>query len=142
MIYMFELSYGFWDVVYNWLASSGLKIVALIFVAIVVNRFSRIFIEKSIRKIIVASPSFSKVAEKKREDTLIKIISGVVNVVVVLVVALIILQELNVEIGPILAAAGIAGLAFGFGGQYLIKDLISGLFIILENQYRLSRTIR
>lgn len=138
---MFELSYGFWDVVYNWLASSGLKIVALIFVAIVVNRFSRIFIEKSIRKIIVASPSFSKVAEKKREDTLIKIISGVVNVVVVLVVALIILQELNVEIGPILAAAGIAGLAFGFGGQYLIKDLISGLFIILENQYRVGDVV-
>jgi small conductance mechanosensitive channel len=43
---------------------------------------------------------------------------------------------LGVAIGPLLAAAGIAGVAVGFGGQYLIRDLISGIFIIIENQYR------
>jgi len=44
-----------------------------------------------------------------------------------------ILQEVGIAIGPLLAAAGIAGLAFGFGGQYLIRDLISGLFILAPN---------
>ena len=52
-----------------------------------------------------------------------------------------ILQEVGIAIGPLLAAAGIAGLAFGFGGQYLIRDLISGLFIIMENQYRIGDVV-
>jgi len=52
-----------------------------------------------------------------------------------------ILQEIGFAIGPLLAAAGIAGLAFGFGGQYLIRDLISGLFIIMESQYRIGDVV-
>jgi small conductance mechanosensitive channel len=52
-----------------------------------------------------------------------------------------ILSEAGVAIGPLLAAAGIAGIAFGFGGQYLIRDIISGLFITLENQYRIGDVV-
>lgn len=54
---------------------------------------------------------------------------------------LMVLEEFGVMIGPILAAAGIVGLAFGFGGQYLIRDIISGFFIILENQYRIGDVV-
>jgi len=53
-----------------------------------------------------------------------------------------ILSELGIAIGPLMAAAGVVGIAFGFGGQYLIKDLISGLFIIFENQYRVGDVIK
>jgi small conductance mechanosensitive channel len=52
-----------------------------------------------------------------------------------------ILQEIGLEIGPVLAGAGIVGLALGFGGQYLIRDIITGLFIILENQYRIGDVV-
>jgi small conductance mechanosensitive channel len=52
-----------------------------------------------------------------------------------------ILQELGLKIGPLIAGAGIVGLAVGFGGQYLIRDIISGLFLILENQYRIGDSI-
>lgn len=52
-----------------------------------------------------------------------------------------ILQEIGLEIGPILAGAGIVGLALGFGGQYLIRDIITGLFVILENQYRIGDVV-
>jgi len=52
-----------------------------------------------------------------------------------------IFQEAGIAIGPLLAAAGIVGLAFGFGGQYLIRDLISGLFLIIENQYRIGDVV-
>ena len=54
---------------------------------------------------------------------------------------LIILTELGIKIAPILAGAGIVGVAVGFGAQYLIKDLISGLFIIIENQYRVGDVV-
>jgi small conductance mechanosensitive channel len=52
-----------------------------------------------------------------------------------------VLQEIGLMIGPVLAAAGIVGLAVGFGGQYLIRDIIAGLFIILENQYRIGDVV-
>jgi moderate conductance mechanosensitive channel len=52
-----------------------------------------------------------------------------------------VLQEFGMMIGPLLAGAGIVGLAFGFGGQYLIRDIIAGLFIIIENQYRIGDVV-
>jgi small conductance mechanosensitive channel len=52
--------------------------------------------------------------------------------------ALVILQEVGVEVGPIMASAGIAGVALGFGAQNLVRDIIAGFFIILENQIRIG----
>ena len=52
-----------------------------------------------------------------------------------------ILSEMGVNIGPLLAAAGVAGLAIGFGGQYLIRDIVAGIFIILENHYRVGDVV-
>ena len=55
-----------------------------------------------------------------------------------LAAVLIILNELNVKIAPILAGAGVVGLAVGFGAQNLVRDIIAGFFIILENQIRVG----
>lgn len=123
------------------LFSASAKILVILIVAFLLRTFSRIFIEKLIRKIIVSDHFFTKEAEKKREDTLVRIINGSISIIVLLIAGLMILSELGIAIGPLLAAAGIAGLAFGFGGQYLIRDVISGLFIILENQYRVGDVV-
>lgn len=120
-----------------WLASSGLKIAVILTVALVVRKFGHFFVEKGVRKMI-DTDRLSPEAEAKRENTLIRIINGTLSLLVVLVALMTILQEMGVAIGPLLAAAGVAGLALGFGGQYLIRDIISGLFIILENQYRVG----
>lgn len=53
-----------------------------------------------------------------------------------------VLKEADLDIAPLLAGAGIAGLALGFGGQYLIRDIITGLFLILENQYRIGDVVQ
>ena len=124
-----------------WLLDHGIKILVIIVVAQLIRRFSGIFIGKLIRKIVVSDHFLSKEAEKKREDTLIRIFSASLGVLVWILAFLMILQEIGFAIGPLLAAAGIAGLAFGFGGQYLIRDLISGLFIIIENQYRVGDVV-
>ncbi|MFA6262258.1 MAG: mechanosensitive ion channel family protein [Bacteroidia bacterium] len=63
------------------------------------------------------------------------------KIIILLLAMLMILQEIGIPIGPILAGAGIIGLAVGFGGQYLIRDIISGFFIILENQYRVGDVV-
>lgn len=74
----------------------------------------------------------------KRVETLIMLVRQGAIVVLWLIVGLVVLKEVGIEIGPILASAGIVGLAVGFGGQNLVRDVISGFFIILEDQIRVG----
>jgi len=76
--------------------------------------------------------------ESKRAETLTRLIRKAVLIGLWIIVALIILKELGVEIAPILAGAGILGLAVGFGAQNLVRDVISGFFFILEDQVRVG----
>lgn len=129
------------DLVIPWLLTSGLKIVLIVIGALVLNKVVTSFIEKAVRIAVRPDGISSKEAEEKRENTLIQIFSTTANIALLTITGLMVLQEFGVEIAPILAAAGIVGLAFGFGGQYLIRDIISGLFIILENQYRIGDVV-
>ncbi|MFO1310703.1 MAG: mechanosensitive ion channel family protein [Burkholderiales bacterium] len=70
----------------------------------------------------------------KRAETLGRVCRYLVSVVVSLIAAVLILSELGVSIAPILGAAGVVGLAIGFGAQSLVKDYFTGFFILLENQ--------
>lgn len=124
-----------------WLLDHGLKIAAIIIAAYLIRRYVVIFIEQIVRKTIVSDHLLTKEAKKQREDTLIRIFTGSLVTLVLLLALLMVLQEIGIAVGPLLAAAGIAGLALGFGGQYLIRDLISGLFIIMENQYRVNDVV-
>lgn len=124
-----------------WFLDHGVKVLAIVVSALIIQRFTGIFIEKSVRRLVVPSRFLSKDAERKREDTLIRIFTTSVEILLWILVGLMGLSELGFAVGPLLAAAGVAGLAFGFGGQYLIRDLISGLFIIMENQYRIGDVV-
>ncbi|MDH3393590.1 MAG: mechanosensitive ion channel family protein, partial [Desulfobulbaceae bacterium] len=75
---------------------------------------------------------------EKRIETIVRLIKNAAMFILWLVVGLVILKEFGVEIGPIIASAGIVGLAVGFGAQNLVRDIISGFFIILENQIRVG----
>ncbi len=126
----------------DWLFDHGLTIVLILAVVLTINRFGKVVIERFIRKLVPPNKDgYSTGAEQKREDTLIRIASGTLRVVVWIMAGLMILSEVGINIGPLIAAAGVVGLALGFGGQYLIKDLISGFFIILENQYRIGDVV-
>jgi small conductance mechanosensitive channel len=125
-----------------WFLSSGLRIIVIIVISFFINKIITRLIDKMVRLAVVPNNYSSKEAEKKREDTLIQIFSITAKIVIFSIFILMVLQEFGVVIGPILAAAGIVGLAFGFGGQYLIRDIISGLFIILENQYRIGDVVK
>jgi len=129
------------DKISPWFFAHGIKIIVILSITYLVRHSISILIEKTVRKMVVSNNYLSKDAEKKREDTLIRIFSVSSSTLIWILALLMILQEFGVAIGPLLAAAGIAGLAFGFGGQYLIRDLISGLFIIMENQYRIGDVV-
>jgi len=74
----------------------------------------------------------------KRVSTIMKLVRQAVSMVFWGIVFLIVLREVGVNIGPILAGAGILGLAVGFGAQNLVRDIISGLFMLLEDQVRVG----
>ena len=75
---------------------------------------------------------------RKRVETLIYLIRQAAFIVVWVTTLLILLKEIKVDIAPLLASAGIIGLAVGFGAQSLVRDFISGFFFILENQVRVG----
>jgi small conductance mechanosensitive channel len=73
--------------------------------------------------------------QEMRARTLMGIIRGLLLVVTVTVVALMIIRELGYDIAPLIAGAGIVGIAIGFGAQTLVRDLIGGFFVLLEGQF-------
>jgi small-conductance mechanosensitive channel len=138
---MVEILKNWTQLIVPWLASHGFKIIIILAGTYIVNKILSRIIIRAVRIAVVPDGTMSKEAEIKREDTLIRIFNGALRVSLITLMILMVLQEIGVQIGPILAGAGIVGLAFGFGGQYLIRDLIAGLFIILENQYRIGDVI-
>ena len=78
----------------------------------------------------------------KRAETLGRVARYIVAVVVSLVAGMLVLGELGVSLAPILGAAGVAGLAVGFGAQSLVKDFFTGFFLLLENQIRQGDVVK
>ena len=123
----------------TWALTSGPHILITLFLTFIAlkaattlsNRFNAFALKKT------EEPEF-----QKRTQTLASIIRYSLSVLILIVAAMIVLKELGVEIGPILAAAGIAGLAVGFGAQNLVKDVISGFFILLEDQVRVGDVVQ
>ncbi|MAF20734.1 MAG: potassium transporter KefA [Parcubacteria group bacterium] len=124
-----------------WFWVHGTKIIFILIGAYIVRYLAHVLIDKVIRKAVVTNNFLSPQAEKKREDTLIGVFEGTFKVVIWLGAILMIIAELGVNIGPVLAGAGVIGLAIGFGAQYIIRDFFTGLFIILENQYRVGDVV-
>jgi small conductance mechanosensitive channel len=128
--------------IFPWLLDHGLKILVIVFSAYILNIILTRIIARAIRISLVADDTMSKEGKKRREDTLLHISNGAVRISLLVIAVLMILQEAGVKIGPILAGAGIVGLAVGFGAQYLIRDIITGIFIIMENQYRIGDVVK
>jgi moderate conductance mechanosensitive channel len=74
--------------------------------------------------------------------TLASVLNSVGIALIIFLAAMQILPVLGINMGPLLASAGVAGLAIGFGAQTLVKDVINGFFILMENQYDLGDTVR
>ena len=138
---MEEKIQSFWEKVVPWLLSHGIKIVVIAVVAWITYIILSRIVRRAVKISVVRDQGMTEEAETKRENTLIRIFNGAIRIIMILIALLMILQEVGIEIGPILAGAGVVGLAVGFGAQYLIRDIITGLFIILENQYRIGDVI-
>ena len=121
----------------NWLATDGLRIVMILALAWVATRIAKRVIPRALSSIMLGQASTADHDEvMKRSQTLSSVFVGVAVSLIYVSALFMVLTELSVPIGPVLGGFGIAGIAVGFGAQYLVRDLIAGVFILAENQYR------
>jgi len=123
----------------NWCLSSGLHIALVLILTLIALKAAKVLSKRLVDFIVrqKEDPEF-----QKRTQTLASIIRYVSVITILLVGMMMVLKEFGIEIGPLLAAAGIAGLAVGFGAQSLVKDVISGFFILLEDQIRVGDVVQ
>ena len=131
------------DIVVTWLIDHGTRILIILVVGAVLWFALNKFLPPIVRRGVARTKyKESKEGIEKRTNTLVAIFRGVGRVFIVIIAIMMILDEVGVAVAPVLAGFGIAGIAIGFGAQYLIRDLIAGIFIILENQYRVGDVVR
>jgi len=122
----------------EWMTTSGLRVIFLLILTYVALKLADWVSSRIFRAF--GNGRFD-VEMQKRADTLVSVIRYVLDVSIIIIMVIMILGEFGVKIGPILAAAGIVGLAVGFGSQQLVQDVISGFFILLEDQIRVGDVV-
>jgi small-conductance mechanosensitive channel len=125
-----------WDRWSETIWTHGLRIILVLVAVYVGLRLLRRAVDPVVRAAVAQQMEGQPEVEiEKRTETLTHVVYRTAWVVGLAIALLTILPEVGVNIGPLLAGAGIAGLAVGFGAQSLVKDAINGLFILVENQY-------
>jgi small conductance mechanosensitive channel len=133
-----------WDKVLDWLVGKPLTIFLIVVVATVLHRIARRLISRLAGRLKQQRSGFTdkllpgSVDDPRlvaRVDTLQAVLRSVAAVTIWTVALLMILTELGVNVAPLIAGAGVAGVALGFGAQTLVRDVISGFFLIVEDQF-------
>ena len=124
----------------HWLLTHGVNVVIILVGAFIVVRAANLAIEH-LRFKLARRRATTDLEWQRRAATLGGILTSLVTATVAFVAILMLLRELTIDVLPILTGAGIAGLAIGFGAQSLVKDTLSGLFMIVEDQYGVGDVI-
>jgi small conductance mechanosensitive channel len=123
----------------SWFFSSGIQIILTLILVIIGLKLARGLSRKLVTSV---TKHQDDIEVQKRTETLGSVIKHLLTILILIVGAMMIMKELGIEIGPVLAAAGIVGLAVGFGAQNLVQDVISGFFILLEDQIRVGDVVK
>jgi small-conductance mechanosensitive channel len=123
----------------KWTLEHGLPILIILIAGIALWVALKRFLPPLLSR-VMARPvkGESQQGRKRRANTLTGVFIGLGRIIILLMVILMVLSEVGIPVAPVLAGFGIIGIAVGFGAQYLIRDLIAGVFILMENQYRVG----
>jgi moderate conductance mechanosensitive channel len=129
------------DVV-KWLSDHGVNLVILIVVTIFLMRFASALIKNVFHLFERGAVNREMHLSRRRLQTLSATFRGLAQTVILFIGSMIFLQKLNIDITPILASAGVVGIAIGLGAQSLIKDFFAGFLILLEDQFSVGDTVK
>lgn len=128
----------------KWINEIGLPIIVILILAFLSDRFGGLFISGLIHRTVGRMKTdVSKADLRKRQDTLIGIFKAILRIIIWLTATFTVLERLgfHINLGPLLAGASFLGVAVGFGAQSIIKDVLAGFFIVVENQYRVGDVV-
>lgn len=131
---------GLAQVTETWLRSTGGPIAITIATAAVLSVIAKLVVRK-LEKRMESLDKLIGESNRQRTTTVTHTLMSAALVVIWVISVLLTLGELGINLAPLIAGAGIAGIALGFGAQTLVKDGLSGFFILLENQFGLGDTI-
>ena len=129
------------EAIVKWLTSSGLKVILMLVGALVVVRLAT-FVTRRVEQAFEDNDPSTMNEREKQAATLGKVIRNITRILVWGIAVMMVLKELGIDIGPILAGVGLMGLAVGFGAQSLVKDFIAGMFVLIENQYNVGDVVQ
>ena len=126
----------------DWLVEHGSRIALIVFLAVAALFVLGIALPRAIRAFVArGAPGQPEEEVQKRAKTLTGVLVATGQIFIILITGFIILSEVGINIAPALAGVGVIGIAVGFGAQSLVKDIISGIFIVMENQYRVGDVV-
>jgi small conductance mechanosensitive channel len=130
------------DAALDWLLAHGTRIAFVVALSLALLWLVRRWIPRAVRLAIArehvdvdVARAIALAEQEKRAETLGHVLVRIVDALVGTLAFFLVLGEVGLDLGPLIAGAGIAGIAIGFGAQSLVRDVLSGLFILLENQY-------
>jgi small conductance mechanosensitive channel len=122
-------------------ASLG-RIAVLLMLGLAMEVAARVLVPRMTARVSQRASQIIDLERRQRSATVVKFSTSVVRLILWTIVFVSLLGEININIGPLLAGAGVLGAALAFGAQNIIKDYLAGFFILLENQYTLGDVVR
>jgi moderate conductance mechanosensitive channel len=122
------------------LIGPSIAIAIIVVMSLIALKLLRLMVNRAVQRIMDRHDQPAREL-KLKADTLSRVIESAGRMLIMLIATMMVLSNIGLDIGPLLASAGVAGLAIGFGAQSLIRDFISGFFILLEDQYGVGDVI-
>jgi len=129
------------EIILNFIIQNAIDIIWIIILFFLGKVILRLIV-KRLAKVVDDGDDSHQSQKEKRAETLGNVIISVGNIIIYAIILFMVLNLFGVDIRPILAGAGVIGLAIGFGAQSLVKDFVSGLFILVENQYGIGDNVK
>lgn len=136
---------NFFDSVSNWIGAHGLQILLIISLSFLFYRLVKMALDRGLVRYVEFRQHHhagTREDRVKRAKTLTSVLTGAVGVFIFGLTVFMLLAELGIDIAPLLASAGVLGIAIGFGAQSIIKDTLNGLFILLEGQFNTGDVVK
>jgi len=126
----------------DWFMDTGIRVIAIVVVAFIIFLICCPVIRSIMKRLVTHRMSGEDETEiQKRTSTLSSILVKIAGIIILVIAVIMILPEFGVDITVLIAAVGVGGLAIAFAAQNLVRDYITGFFIILEDQYRVGDVV-
>ena len=129
----------------DWMAGTPLRVLTIVVAAALIQSFGSRAIARAMKKLasvdLVPGPRNIVARQKERASTIGGVLSATLKATTWIVASAMALGEFGFDLGPLIASAGVVGVALGLGAQTLVRDILSGIFMLIEDQYGVGDTV-